>query len=93
MTWAREYVSRLERQPEIGGLNSVVEDIVRHCGCKGKIGMRLDKGEVTFGVVPCEQHEGECRRAIDTLQHMPPSDTEIGELFQEQLEAEIGTGV
>lgn len=93
MTWRRNKVARLERQPEVGGLNVVGWEIVRHCGCMGKIGMRLDKHEVTFGVVACDQHEGHVARALDTVKHMPPQDVEIGELFIGQLEVEIGTGV
>jgi hypothetical protein len=63
--------------------------VVRPCGCTGEIGMRLDRHEQTFGVIPCDEHEYACRQTLDALHNMPPQDREIGELFAELLEREL----
>jgi hypothetical protein len=64
-------------------------DIVRHCGCRIGLGMRLDRHEHTAGVTPCREHEAQARRALDFLQHSPPSDQEVGQMWAEALEREL----
>jgi hypothetical protein len=64
-------------------------DIARHCGCRIGLGMRLDRMERTAGVTPCPEHGAQARRALDLLQHSPPSDQEIGQMYAEAFEREI----
>jgi hypothetical protein len=63
--------------------------ISRHCGCAIGLGMRMDTMEPTAGVWPCDQHGAEGRRALETMQRMPPNEQEIGQLFAELLEREL----
>lgn len=61
----------------------------RACGCMIELGMRLDRNEMTSGVVPCPQHGAQGQRALDVLLHMPPSEQEVGQLFAQILEREL----
>ena len=86
-TWARWKVARAEVAN--GVLQATGWEGRRECGCGYFQGVRLDNGEMTFGAAPCPQHGAENRRALDTVKRMPPSDEQMHELWQQQLDAEI----
>jgi hypothetical protein len=89
VTWARENVAVLERQPRYGGLHLVGVIVERHCGCQARLGLRLDRNEKTFSAAACEQHGVHVHRAMDALKHMPPQDEEIFALFERLVEREL----
>ena len=63
--------------------------VVRHCGCRIEMGMRLDLHEQTSGIYPCELHGAQAREVLAVMKTIPPSEQEVGQMFAELLEAEL----
>jgi hypothetical protein len=89
VTWQRQKRAIVERRPEFDGLHVVGIENRRQCGCAGFIGMRMDKREVTFSAVACDEHGAQVARAMDALRHMPPQEREVADLFAEILDREL----
>ena len=93
--WRREHVSDGSTQ-SLGGQRVLIaegKEGIRACGCRWVIGVRLDLHEPVFGARPCPAHAREAARAIQIVQGMPPSDREIGELYEELLEQQLDGGL
>lgn len=67
-------------------------EIVRdECGCTLWQGVRLDKKELCYGVMPCDDHHVENALVLHTLKTMPGQDVEMAELWELLLEEAIAS--
>lgn len=89
--WSAEKRADLGYQKFDGTLVRMVTgwEVTRRCGCKVTLGMRMDRMEPVMGMSPCEDHGAQCRRVLDALKHMPPSDEEIVTLAARLLDDEL----
>ena len=88
MTWASTLCSIVEDRPAFGGAHVIGRVLRRECGCSAYQGVRLDKGETTFGVSSCSEHAEQVKRALFVFGHMEPCDREVFELYAELLDRE-----
>lgn len=59
------------------------------CECRWVMAIRVDLHEPVFGARPCKAHEHAARQALGVMMSMPPSDQDVGELYEELLEQRL----
>lgn len=91
MTWATAKVDRRQEWPAGLGTISVAVGVesTRGCGCRIRIGVRLDALEPVFAYAHCPAHQREAEAAHRALREMPPSPEPLLELAQTLLDKTI----
>ena len=92
MAWRRENrMLPTTRQVPDGWVQVVIGQIgTRFCGCSWEMGVRSDNMEPVFGArITCPAHVGVGDATMRRMQQLPPSDREVGSLFEELFEQEV----
>jgi hypothetical protein len=86
--WTPAKITRLERTEH--GLIAQAWEIARDgCDCVMLLGVRVDNGQVTFGINPCDQHGTIVEQTLMKLRMMVGTERQIHALAGEIFEAKL----